>query len=62
MKMTISKRLSIGFGLVVLIILVNVILTSVMSHNNRKLNDEVSNVFEPSAALLTELNNQVTNS
>ena len=61
MKMTISKRLSIGFGLVVLIILANVILTSIMSSNNRKLNNEVSNVFEPSSALLTELNNQVTN-
>ena len=62
MKMTIAKRLSFGFGIVVLIILVNVLLTSIMSRNSRKLNEEISTIFEPSTALLSELNNQVSNS
>jgi methyl-accepting chemotaxis protein len=62
MKITIARRLSLGFGIVVLIILVNVLLTSIMSRNNRKLNEEISTIFEPSAALLSELNNQVSNS
>lgn len=60
--MTIARKLGIGFGIVILIILINVLLTSIISHNNRKLNDQISNVFEPSAQLLSELNNQVSNS
>jgi methyl-accepting chemotaxis protein len=62
MKLTIARKLSIGFGIVILIILVNMLLTYVMSRNNRRLNDEISTIFEPSAALLSELNNQISNS
>ncbi len=62
MRLTITRKLSIGFGTVVFIIIVNVFLTSIMSHNNKKLNEEITNVFVPSASLLNDLANQISNS
>jgi methyl-accepting chemotaxis protein len=62
MNLTIARKLSLGFGLVVFVILLNVILTTIISRNNRYLNDLISQVFDPSVARLAELNNQVSNS
>jgi methyl-accepting chemotaxis protein len=62
MKWTIARKLSLGFGMVVLVILVNVVITSVISFSNRKLSEEIATVFEPSASLLNDLKNQISNS
>jgi len=62
MKFTIARKLSIGFGIVVFIIIINAILTFYISHRNKKLNEEISNVFIPSASLLNDLVYQISNS
>ena len=62
MQFTISRKLILGFGIVVLIILINVILTSYISYKNKKLNEEITNIYSPSASLLNELINQVSTS
>jgi methyl-accepting chemotaxis protein len=62
MKMSLSKKILLGFGTVVLIILVNVALTTIISVKNKKLNDEITNVSTPSATLLNDLTNLVGNS
>ncbi len=62
MRLTIARKLNFGFGLVVFMIVLTIILISILSNQNRKLNNEITNVFEPSAQLLSELNNQISNS
>ncbi len=62
MKLTISKKLSIGFGTVIIIIIVNVFLTTYISYNNKKLNEEITNIFAPSASSLNDLANLISNS
>jgi len=62
MRLTITWKLGIGFGTVVLIIIINVLLTSVISHKNKVLNEEITNILVPSSSLLNELGNQVSNS
>lgn len=61
-RMTIAKRLSIGFGVILTIIIINVISTTIISHNNKKLNEDITQVLNPSLSLLNELNNIVANS
>lgn len=61
-KLTIARKLAIGFGTVVLIIAVNVILTIYISYRNQKLNEKITNAYAPSASLLNEIRNQVSNS
>jgi methyl-accepting chemotaxis protein len=62
MRLTISWKLGIGFGTVVFIIILNVFLTSIISFKNKKLNEEITDVFVPSASLLNELANQISDS
>jgi len=62
MRLTITWKLGIGFGTVLFIIIVNVFLTSIISRKNNKLNEEITNVYVPSANLLNELANQISNS
>jgi methyl-accepting chemotaxis protein len=62
MRLTIAKKLGLGFGIVVFFILLNVFLSSLISHSNKKLNERINDVFEPSASLLNDLSNAINNS
>ena len=61
-KLTIGRKLSIGYGILVFAILVNVILTIVNNRKNARLNDDVTNVYMPSESNLNELSNLIMNS
>ena len=62
MKLTIGRKLSIGYGILIFAILINVILTFVNNRKNARLNDEITNVYMPSQGNLTELSNLIVNS
>jgi len=61
-KLTIGRKLSIGYGILILAILINVIITVVNNRKNARLNDDVTNVFMPSESNLNELSNLIINS
>ena len=58
-KLTIGRKLSIGYGILILAILINVIITVVNNRKNARLNDDVTNVFMPSESNLNELSNLI---
>ncbi len=62
MKLTIARKLNFGFGIVIFVIILTVFFISILSYQNSKLNKEISNVFEPSSQLLSNLNTQISNS
>lgn len=62
LKLTIGRKLSIGFGILTFAILINMILTIVTTSKNASLNREVSEIYGPSQTNLNELSNLVVNS
>jgi methyl-accepting chemotaxis protein len=61
-KLTIGRKLSIGYGILIFAILINVILTFVNNRKNARLNDDVTNIYVPSQSNLAELSNLIINS
>jgi methyl-accepting chemotaxis protein len=62
MRITIARKIWLGFGVLIGALLVNVLLTVFNSNNNRKLNDAISNIHNPSANELQNLQNAISNS
>lgn len=62
MKLTIARKVYLGFGIVVLILLVNIMVITISSAKNTKLNKQINAIFIPSASLLSDLDNMVSNS
>ncbi len=62
LKLTIGRKLSIGYGVLIFAILVNVILTIVNTRKNARLNDNVTNIYMPSENNLNALSNLIVNS
>ncbi|HEY4789293.1 MAG TPA: methyl-accepting chemotaxis protein [Bacteroidales bacterium] len=62
LKLTIGRKLSIGYGILSLAILINVVLTIVYTRKNVKLNDNVTNIYMPSESNLNALSNLILNS
>lgn len=62
MKLSIAGKLKFGFGIIIAVIITNIVIISVKSHSNKKLNEEITNVYSPSVSLLNDLQNQVSNS
>jgi len=62
MKLTISQKLSLSFGILLVAIVINVIITIVNTSSNARKNKEITEVFLPSEKYLTELNNQILSS
>ena len=62
LNLTIGRKLSIGYGILIFAILVYVILTIVTTRRNANLNKEISEVYMPSESNLNELSNQIVNS
>lgn len=62
LNLTIAQRLIVGFGILIVAILINGVLIYTTLYNNRKINQEISNVYAPSVTYLNDLNNIVTNS
>lgn len=62
MKLTISQKLSLSFGILLVAILINVIITVINTSSNVRKNREISENFLPSEKYITELTNQIVNS
>lgn len=62
MKFTITRKLSITFGILLVAIVINVIITIFNTNRNARRNKEISNIYLPSEKNLVELNNQIINS
>ncbi|MBO7495234.1 MAG: GAF domain-containing protein [Salinivirgaceae bacterium] len=61
-RLTITNKLLIGFGSVLLVVIANGLVTYSTSNANRKLNEDILNVYNPSLTGLRELNVMVNNS
>ena len=61
-RLTISNKLLIGFGSLLLVVIINGLVTYSTSNNNRKLNEDILNIYNPSLSGLQELNAMVNNS
>lgn len=62
MKLTIANKLRAGFGIIIAFVLLNALLTTLISLRNRKLNDKIANEYNPSVSNLRELSNLISNS
>jgi methyl-accepting chemotaxis protein len=62
MKFNITKKLSITFGILLVAIIINVVITIISTSKNARRNKEITNIYIPSEKYLSELNNQINNS
>ena len=60
-RMTIGRRIGIGFGLFIFFALVVVLITSSTIENSRSINTQINNVYGPSVDALVRLRNLVVN-
>lgn len=61
-RFTIANRLLLGFGLIIITLLVSSVLTYTTLQTNKQLNEEVANVYSPSVSYLGEMLQLVNNS
>jgi serine phosphatase RsbU (regulator of sigma subunit)/HAMP domain-containing protein len=54
-RFTIGRKIWLGFGLFIFFTILNFVLTYITLHNSRKLNDEVTKIYNPSAEALDDL-------
>ena len=61
-RFTIANRLFLGFGLIIITLLISSVLTYTTLQQNKQLNEEVANVYEPSVSHLDDMLQLVNNS
>ncbi|MBO7433109.1 MAG: GAF domain-containing protein [Salinivirgaceae bacterium] len=61
-RLTISNKLLIGFGSLLLVVIINGLVTYSTSNANRKLNEDILNIYNPSMTSLQECKAMVNNS
>lgn len=61
-RLTISNKLLIGFGSLLLVVIINGLVTYSTSNANKKLNEDILNIYNPSLSGLQECNSMVNNS
>jgi hypothetical protein len=61
-SMKIAAKIGVGFGLLTLALIINAILINNVLNKSRKLNLEISNVYQPSEALLIRMHDLVSSS
>ncbi len=62
LKLTIGRKLSIGYGILILALLVYVFLTIYTTRKNAQLNKNITEIYMPSEANLNKLSNLILNS
>lgn len=62
MKLSIGKRLSLGFGILLLIVLIFGIFIIITSQKNKSVSEKIINIYTPSKALLNEYYTTIDNS
>lgn len=61
-RLTISNKLLIGFGSLLLVVIINGLVTYSTSNANKKLNEDILKIYNPSLSGLQECNSMVNNS
>jgi len=56
MKFTISRKIGAGFGVLLLFTFVIFVLTYITLHESRKINDQITKIYNPSVDVLEDLN------
>src|ERR1035437_6669360 len=62
LKLTIGRKLSIGYGILISALVVYVILTIYTTRQNARLNEDITETYMPSEANLNQLSNLIQNS
>jgi serine phosphatase RsbU (regulator of sigma subunit) len=61
-RFTIGKKIGLGFGVIIFLVIISFLLTNVTLNDSRKKTDQVTEVFNPSVATLKELDNLLNRS
>lgn len=61
-RFTIANRLFLGFGLIIITLLISSVLTYITLQNNKKLNEEVTNIYAPSVSKMSDMTQLINNS
>jgi len=61
-RFSIASKISLGFGILIIAFLINGALTVKTLNNSRKLNEEITSVYTPSATYLSDLYEMINNS
>jgi HAMP domain-containing protein len=61
-RFTIANRLFLGFGLIIITLLISSVLTYITLQNNKKLNEEVTKIYAPSVSKMSDMNSLISNS
>lgn len=61
-RLTLSRKIGLGFGILIFFTLINFIITFITLHKSRKLSDDIIDIYTPSVDALEELNVQILNS
>lgn len=62
MKQSISHKIILAFGILLLLVVIAIIAIFILSNKNKVLNQRISNIYSPSVTYLTELDNLLTES
>jgi len=61
-RFTIGKKIGLGFGVIIVLVIISFLLTNVTLNDSRKKTDQVTEIFNPSVATLKELDNLLNRS
>ena len=58
MRLKIAAKIGLGFGIMVIAVILNALITSSALEKSRKINEKITNVYTPSLSYLNELYNK----
>ncbi|MBN1414953.1 MAG: GAF domain-containing protein [Bacteroidales bacterium] len=62
MRLKIAAKIGLGFGIMVIAVILNALVTSSALERSRKINDKITNVYTPSLSYINELYNKINDS
>jgi len=62
MRLKIAAKIGLGFGVMVIAVILNALITSSALERSRKINDKITNVYTPSLSYINELYNKINDS
>ena len=62
MRLKIAAKIGLGFGVMVVAVILNALVTSSALERSRKINDKITNVYTPSLSYISELYNKINDS
>ena len=61
-RFNIAKKIALGFVILIIAVIINVILTINTLNNSKRVNEEITNIYSPSVSYLNKLHEVLTNS